>query len=98
MKPAQDELVVPCLPYVLDSLAIIVSSSSAAVGPAEVNAVQSPQEVLAQGFCHPSDPLTPVAAAHGCEGEGKGQADGDKGQYPLPPCPVHVRMKLLVPA
>ena len=98
MEPEQEELVVACLPDVLDSLAVIVFPASAVAGLADLNAVHSPQGVLAQWFCHPSDPLTPMAAAHGCEGEGKSQADGEEGQYPLPPCPVHGGIKFLVPA
>lgn len=94
MEPELEELIIPHLPDVLDSLASAVSSASAAAGLAEVNAVHSLQEVLAQWFCRPPDPLTPVAAAHGCEGEGEGQADGEEGQYPLPPRPVHGRIKL----
>lgn len=47
MEPALDKLVVPCLPDVLDSLAVIVLTARAAAGPAEVNAVQAPEEILA---------------------------------------------------
>lgn len=47
MKPALDKLVVSCLPDVLDGLAVLVPSARAAAGPAEVNAVQAPEEILA---------------------------------------------------
>lgn len=98
MEPEQEELVVACLPDVLDSLAVIVFPASAVAGLADLNAVHSSQGVLAQWFCHPTDPFTPMAAAQGCEGEGESQADGEEGQYPLPPRPVHDGMKFLVPA
>lgn len=98
MEPEQDEFVVTCLPDVLDSLAVIVSPASAVAGLADLNAVHPRQGVLAQWFCYPSDPLTPMAAAHGCEGEGKSHADGEEGQHPLPPRPVHGGRKFLVPA
>lgn len=98
MESEQDEFVVTRLPDVLDSLAVILFPASAVAGLADLNAVHSPQGVLAQWFCCPSDPLAPVAAADGCQGEGKSQADGEEGQYPLPPRPVHGGMKFLVPA
>lgn len=87
MEPALDELVVPYLPNVLDSLALIRSAVAAA--PAEMNAVQPSCVVLAWWLGHPPGPLAPVAAAQGCEGEGQGEADGEEGQHPLLLGPVH---------
>lgn len=88
MEPASDELVVPYLPNVLDGLALVVRSAIAAA-LAEINAVRPSRVVLARCLGHPPGPLTPVAAAQGCEGEGEGEADGEEGQRLLPPGPVH---------
>ena len=88
MEPAPGELVVSHLPNVLDGLGPVVPAATAVV-----DAVQHPRMVLAQRLCHPPGPLTPVAAAHGREGEGEGQADGEEGQHPLSPGPVHGRMR-----
>lgn len=84
VEPALDELVVPHLPNVLDGLAPVIAAATAVV-----DAVRPPGVALAQRLCHPPGPLTPVAAAHGREGEGEGEADGEEGQRLLPPGPVH---------
>ena len=83
MEPALDELVVPHLPNVLDRLGPIVAAATAVV-----DAVQHPRTILAQRLCHPPRALAPVAAAHGREGEGEGQADQEEGQSPLLPGPL----------
>ena len=85
VETALDELVVSHLPNVLDGLAPVVAAATAVV-----DAVQRPRTVLAQRLCHPPRALAPVAAAHGREGEGEGQADREEGQSPLlPGPPVH---------
>ena len=83
VEPALDELVVPHLPNVLDGLGPIVAAATAVV-----DAVQHPRTILAQRLCHPPRALAPVAAAHGREGEGEGQADQEEGQSPLLPGPL----------
>lgn len=95
VKPALDELVVPRLPNVLDSLAPVVPLAAAAA-PDKEKAVQFSWVVLAQWLCHPPGPLTPVAAAHGGEREGEGEADREEDHGPLPPGAVHGRMRCAV--
>lgn len=81
MEPAQDEHVVPRLPNVLDGLARVVP-------PAPIG-VNAGQPARAQRLGHPPGPLAPVAAAHGGEGAGQGEADGEEAQHLPPPGPVH---------
>lgn len=57
------ELVVPCLPDVLHSLAAV------ALGAVEADAEIPLGVSFAEGFGHFPGPFTPVAAAESCDGE-----------------------------